>query len=224
MAAQNSAVESPLLAVLDDAARGRLRDVAARRRFRRGEVIFHAGDAANSMHLLLSGHVSVQVATRAGDLAILTVLGPGASFGEIALLRDDAERTATVAALDAVETLMIPKPDFVRLRAASPAMDRFLLDQLARYIRRQDARLVEALYVPADKRVLRRVIAMSTLYGDGSPGTIVPLTQDVLASMAGTTRPTANQVLRAAERDGLITMTRGQVCIQDLAGLTHRAR
>lgn len=217
-------MEIPLLAALDDAARARLRDVSARRRFSRGEVVFHAGDAANSMHVVLSGHVSIQLATRGGDLAILTVLGPGSSFGEIALLREEAERSATVTALDAVETFVVGKADFVRMRRTTPALDRFLVDQLARYIRRQDARLVEALYVAVDKRVLRRVLAMSRLYGDGSAGTVIPLTQDVFASMAGTTRPTANQVLRAAERDGLITMTRGAVRIEDPHGLTRRAR
>ena len=77
-------MEIPLLAALDDTARARLRDVSARRHFARGEVIFHAGDAANSMHVVLSGHVSIQITTRGGDLAILTVLGPGSSFGEIA--------------------------------------------------------------------------------------------------------------------------------------------
>ena len=217
-------MEIPLLAALDDTARARLRDVSARRHFARGEVIFHAGDAANSMHVVLSGHVSIQITTRGGDLAILTVLGPGSSFGEIALLREEAERSATVTALDAVETFVVGKADFVRMRRTTPALDRFLVDQLARYIRRQDARLVEALYVAVDKRVLRRVLAMSRLYGDGSAGTVVPLTQDVFASMAGTTRPTANQVLRAAERDGLVTMSRGHVRIEDPRGLARRAR
>lgn len=217
-------MEMPLLTVLDEESRRHLRDIGSRRHFHRGEVIFHAGDAANSMHILLSGHVSIQITTRAGDLAILTILGAGSSFGEIALLRDEAERTATVTALDAVETFILGKADFVRLRATNPAMDRFLIDQLASYIRRQDARIVEALYVPVDKRVLRRVLAMGRLYGDGSAGTIVPLTQDVFASMAGTTRPTANQVLRGAEREGLITVSRGQVCIEDPQGLMRRAR
>lgn len=217
-------MEPSLFAALDESTRQRVHDVAARRRYRRGEVIFHAGDAANAMHVIVSGHVSVQVTTWSGELAILTVLGPRSSFGEIALLRDDAERSAGVSALDAVETWMIGKADFVRLRATNPAMDRWLVGQLSRYIRRQDARVVEALYVPADKRVLRRVLAMGRLYGDGSPGTIVPLTQDVFANMAGTTRPTTNQVLRAAERDGLLTVARGQVTLVDPAGLGRRAR
>ena len=60
------------------------------------------------------------------DLAILTVLGPGSSFGEIALLREEAERSATVTALDAVETFVVGKADFARMRRTTPALDRFL--------------------------------------------------------------------------------------------------
>ncbi|HEX8509113.1 MAG TPA: Crp/Fnr family transcriptional regulator [Propionibacteriaceae bacterium] len=217
-------MEPPILDALDDETRRHLRSAAQRRRFGRGEVIFHAGDAANSMHLLVSGHVSVQVTTSAGDTAILTVLGPNSTFGEMALLAEEAERSATVAALDPVETLVLGRAQFLRLRASSPAMDRFLVDLLTGYIRRQDARLVEALYVPVDKRVLRRVLAMSRLYGDGSAGTVIPLTQDIIAGMAGTTRPTTNQALRSAEAKGLISIGRAQVSVLDPRGLARQAR
>jgi CRP-like cAMP-binding protein len=217
-------MEPPILDALDDVTRRHLRDAAKRRRFRRGEVVFHAGDAANSMHLLVDGHVSVQVTTGSGDTAIFTVLGPGSSFGEMALLAGDEERSATVTALDPVETLVLARSEFLRLRATQPGMDRFLVDMLAGYIRRQDARLVEALYVPVDKRVLRRVVAMSRLFGDGSPGTVIPLTQDVIAGMAGTTRPTANQALRMAESKGLITLGRAQLTVVDARGLVRAAR
>lgn len=220
-----SASDPPsLFDLLDDPTRARLRDVASHRRYRPGEVVFHLGDAANCLHYVRAGHVSVQIPTRGGDVAILTVLGPGETFGEIALVRQDATRTATVRALDTVETFMIAKGDFVRLRASNPDLDRFLVDRLARYIQRQDARLVEALYVPVDKRVLRRVLAMDRLYGRGVPGTLIPLTQEILAGMAGTTRPTANQVLKAAERDGLLALERGRVRVLDHAGMARRAR
>jgi CRP-like cAMP-binding protein len=214
----------PILDALDEESRRKLRDVAQRRRFRHGEVVFHAGDAANSLHLLVCGHVSVSVTTSTGESAIFTVLGSGATFGEMALLAEEAERSATVTALDPVETLVLSRSQFLRLRATHPAMDRFLVDLLAQYIRRQDARLMEALYVPVDRRVLRRVLAMSRLYGDGSVGTVVPLTQDVIASMAGTTRPTANQILRSAEEKGLISIGRAQIRVVDPRGLARQAR
>ena len=217
-------MEFPALAVLDDESRRRVLSAAQRRRYRRGEVVFHEGDPANSLHLLVSGHVCVRVTTALGDTAIFAVLSPGALFGELSLLGDGALRSATIEPLEPVETLVITTDELKRLRRASPAVDGFLLDLLAGYIRRQDARLLEALYVPAEKRVLRRLLDLADAYGDGRPGTVVPLTQDTVASMAGTTRPTANQVLRAAEEAALVTISRGRIRVDDPVGIARRAR
>ncbi|GAA4970392.1 hypothetical protein GCM10023225_10500 [Kineococcus glutinatus] len=176
------------------------------------------------MHALLSGHVSVSVTTPLGDTVIFAVLGPGALFGELSLLSPDATRSATVTALEPAETLAVSRERLMALRASEPALDRFLLDLVADYVRRQDVRLLEALYVPADKRVLRRLLALVREYGGGAPGTTVPLTQEVLATMAGTTRPTANQVLRSAQEAGLLALERGRLTVLDPAGLARRAR
>jgi CRP/FNR family transcriptional regulator, cyclic AMP receptor protein len=212
------------LAGLEEGTRRRLAEGAQRRRYRRGEVVFHEGDAANCMHLLVSGHVSVGVTTPLGDSAVFTVLGPGALFGELALLVGSAVRSATVNALDAVETLWFSRDRVALLRRTDPALDRFLVGLLADYLTRQDARLLEALYVPVEKRVLRRLLALARLYGNGDAGTVVPLTQEVLAGVAGSTRPTTNQVLRGAEEAGLVSLGRGSVRILDPAGLARRAR
>lgn len=186
-------------------------------------MVFHEGDPANSMHLLVSGHVSVRVTTPQGDEAVYAVLGPGATFGEVGLLTETPVRTATVSALDVVETLALSASRVARMRSTDPAMDRFLVSLLAGYLKRQDARLLEALYVPVEKRVLRRLVALTRLYGHGLPGTVIPLTQEIIASIAGSTRPTTNQVLRTAEKAGLITIGRGQVRVDDPTGLARQA-
>jgi CRP/FNR family transcriptional regulator, cyclic AMP receptor protein len=216
-------VQFPALAALDEESRRRVLSGAHRHRYRRGEVIFHAGDPANSLHLLVAGHVSVRVTTSLGDNAIFAVLSPGATFGELSVLEDGHERSATIEALEPAETLVITVEQLRQVRRMSPAVDAFLLHLLAGYIRRQDARLLEALYVPADKRVLRRLVELARDYGGGRAGTVIPLTQDTVASLAGTTRPTANQALRAAEDAGLVTISRGRIQVDDPAGLAHRA-
>ena len=61
-----------------------LRDVARhlrRRRFRRGEVIFHQGDPGDALHILLSGRVKISSPSTTGVEAILTTLRPGEWFG-----------------------------------------------------------------------------------------------------------------------------------------------
>ena len=71
-----------------------------RRRFRRGEIVFHEGDPGNSLHLIAKGHVAVRRSTPLGDIATLVVLGPGDYFGELTLVSPESGRNATVVALD----------------------------------------------------------------------------------------------------------------------------
>jgi CRP/FNR family transcriptional regulator, cyclic AMP receptor protein len=198
----------------------------SRRRWRKGQTVFHEDDPGDTLHLVARGRFAVRASTSLGDVATFAVLGPGETFGELALLDADQRRTATVDALEAGETLALRRDAFERLRAAHPVVERVLVAVLADQVRRLSERLVEALWTPADQRVLRRLLELADRYGDdGSAGAVtVPLTQDVLASMAGTTRPTANRALRAAEEAGLVRMGRGRIEVVDAAGLARRAR
>jgi CRP-like cAMP-binding protein len=72
--------------------------------------------------------------------------------------------------------------------------------------------------------VLRRLRDLTELYDRGERPVVIPLRQDDLASLAGTTRPTANRVLRHLERDGVIALHRGQVHVLDDDALAIRAR
>ena len=195
-----------------------------RRRYRRAEVIFHEGDPGESLHLVAKGHVAIRHSTPLGDVVTLAVVGPGDFFGELVILSPQAGRNATAVALDATETLTLQREQLDALRYEHPAIDRFLLDVMARQIRRMALLLSDALYLPVGKRVLRRLLEVADTYGDGAPATLIPLTQEDLAGLAGTTRPSANKVLRAAQEAGLLTMTRGQVRILDLDGLARQAR
>ena len=138
-----------------------LLSIARRRKFARGEVVFHEHDPADTLHLVDKGRFAVRVATPLGDTAILSILGPGDMFGELSLLGDaDARRSATVAALEAGETRSVHRLDFERLRSTHPETAAVLISILSGQVRRLSRHLLEALYVPADKRVLRRLLEL----------------------------------------------------------------
>jgi CRP/FNR family transcriptional regulator, cyclic AMP receptor protein len=197
---------------------------ARRRRFGAGEVLFHAGDPAGSVHVIRRGHVAVRRSTRLGDVVTLTVLGPGQLLGELGAIVPDGQRSATVVALDPTETLSWDRREMAALRAEHPSVDTALVELLIEQVHSLTAHLTEALFEPADLRVLRRLLNVCRLYGDGEPGTVIPLTQDDVASMAGTTRPTANRALRALEDDGVVTLSRGRITILRPDELARRAR
>ena len=195
-----------------------------RRRYRRGEVIFHEGDPGESLHLIAKGHVALRNSTPLGDIVTLAVAGPGDFFGELVIVSPRSGRNATAVALDATETLTLHRDQLETLRREHASIDRLLLDVLATQVRRMSLLLSDALYLPVEKRVLKRLLEVAATYGDAAPATVIPLTQEDLAGLAGTTRPSANKVLRSAQEAGLISMSRGQVRILDMDGLTRRAR
>ena len=64
---------------------------------------------------------------------------------------------------------------------------------------------------------------LAGLYGDDAP-IVIAVTQDDLAQLAGTTRPTANRVLRGGEEQGVVRLARGRIEVCDLAALQRLAR
>jgi CRP/FNR family transcriptional regulator, cyclic AMP receptor protein len=198
--------------------------ITRRRRFSKGDVVFHEDDPGDSLHLIGKGRFAVRVMTPLGDVATIAVRGAGESFGEMALIDRKVRRAATVLALEEAETFAVYETDFARLRREHPSIDRVLLAFLANEVRMLNQRLLEALYMPVEKRVRRRLIELAGQYPgpDGKP--LITLTQEAIAELAGASRATTNQVLRDEETRGAIELKRGQTRVLDLDALRKRAR
>ena len=201
----------------------RLLSVARRRRFSRNEVVFHRDDPGDALHLIVKGCFAIRIMTPVGDTAMIGLRGPGEHFGEMALVGPDWGRAATLVALEDAETFAISKTDFDRLRATHPSVNDVLVQLLAGALRVLNERLLEAMYVPADKRLLRRLCQAADFYHDGDTAE-VPLTQEQLAELAGTSRATVNRVLREEEERKTVELRRGRTIVRDLDALRRRAR
>jgi CRP-like cAMP-binding protein len=213
-----------LFAGLDEEDVRRLLAVARRRTFHRNEVVFHRGDPGDTLHLIAKGRFAVRFTTQLGDTATLAVMGPGEAFGELALVSSDRHRSATIVALEPAETYSIGSPDVERLRREHPGVNEILIGILAARVRQLNERLVEALFVPAETRVLRRLRDLTQVYGDGSERVVIPLTQEDIAGLAGTSRATVNRVLRDEERRGTVELGRGKTVVVAAGDLARRAR
>jgi CRP-like cAMP-binding protein len=212
-------MEYPLLASLTAEDRRQVLSTARRRKFAAGEVIVHEGDPGDAFHLIAKGRVGVRVTTPGGSVALVNVRHRGEAVGEQALIDPAARRSATIVALEPTETLSLTAAAFEQLRRRHPGVDRLLVEALSAEVRRLTGRLAEALYESAESRVLRRLAELDRIY-EGE----IPLTQDNVASMAGTTRPTANGVLRGLEQDGVVALRRGRIQVLDHDALATRAR
>jgi CRP/FNR family transcriptional regulator, cyclic AMP receptor protein len=214
-------VEWPLLAGLAEDERDAVLAATHRCQFARGELLLRQGDSAHSLHLIAAGTLAARVDTATGVSVAVQVLGPGEVVGEIALVAEPTVRSASVYALEPTETLALPRAELEVLRARHPSVDRVLVEVLAVKLARLSMLMGESRSVPADKRVLRRLLDLATTHM--RDGQVVQVGQDDLAGLAGTTRETVNRALRSAERGGLIKLGRGRIEITNADGLASSA-
>lgn len=100
-----------------------IRSIAERlqeRSFATGDSIFEEGQLGDSFYLIRRGTVRV-TKLQAGEEMVLSELGEGEGFGEMALLIDQP-RTATVKALSEVGALVLNRDDFTSLTRTLPAL------------------------------------------------------------------------------------------------------
>ena len=204
----------PILSPLSEDEKRQVLLLARRRRFQRGEVVVHRDDPADTMHLVQSGSLAVRVLTPLGDVATLAIVGPGGVVGEMGLIRPAGMRSATIQALAATETYSLNRETFDRLRRDHPAVDALLVEILADRVVEVTGRLMDALYTPAPRRVASFIESLADRYSDGTGTATIPLTQDDLASLAGTSRLTVSRVLRDMRSRGQVEVGRGRLTVR----------
>lgn len=216
----------PFFAGLDTAALERVAAGTRLRRFRRGEVIFHAGDPGDALFVIASGAVKITLPSETGDEAILVTLQPGDVFGELALL-DGAPRSASASALEATETMVLQRDRFRQLLATEPTIRDALLAALASEVRRLTTHVEDLHFLDVTGRLAKCLVRLAgegTQQVDGEFRLRAPLSQSDLAAMVGCTRQSVNRVIGQFTDDRLIRLDRDSIIVIDFEGLQRAAR
>jgi len=164
-------------------------------------TIFHAGDPADAVFVVASGRIKVVITSTDGKEFILTVLGPGQVFGEMALL-ESAPRSASVVTLSAVEVLVISRADFQRLLDSNPRISQRLMAILSRRLRRANAKMESLAYMDVAGRLARYLLDLARDHGQrlGNGWVVVrrPTHSDIAHSI-GTSRETVSRLINEFE-------------------------
>lgn len=223
--AASSLRQCALFAHVDDDGLQSLARQMRRRRFRRNEVIFHQGDPGNLLQIVASGAVKIVLASPEGEEAIIATLRPGDFFGELALL-DGAPRSATATALEATETLDLPRATFLDMLADDRTLQHALLTALAAELRKLTGHVEELHFLDLAGRLAMRLTRLARERGNGAEGRVEldwPYTQSDLASMIGGTRQSVNKLLTGMVQAGLISVEHDTLVIEDMDRLERYA-
>jgi nucleotide-binding universal stress UspA family protein len=134
--------QAPLFAALNQEDRGHLGETARIRTYQPGELIVREGDTATGCFIIASGEVEVVRGEHSAHPIVLTTLGAGEFFGEMAVI-DDHPRSASVRALEATECVALGRAEFLETLQRRPQIAVQMLPVLVRRLRLADARASE---------------------------------------------------------------------------------
>jgi CRP-like cAMP-binding protein len=156
--------------------------------FRRKQVIFAQGDAADAVFYIQTGKVRLTVVSKTGKEATIGILGDGDFFGEGSLAGQTLRMNSASAMTDCA-VLRIDKLAMMEaLHREHEFSDLFVAYLLSRNIRYEED-LVDQLFNSSEKRLARILLLLAHFGKEGKPETVVPkISQEMLAEMIGTTR------------------------------------
>ena len=207
----------PAFAELGPAELAAVAAVAMPRRFPAGQAVFREGDASDTCYIVRSGHARAIREHLDGRQITLATFGPGEIFGELAMF-DDELRSATVEAVDDLDTLAILGPEMRRLMREHADIAVKLAVALVRRLRNANERLARQSFQTVQSRVaavLGQLVEQEQREGADAADVTITTTQADLAKLAGSSRESASRFLAVLERAGVISQGRGRLTVHD---------
>jgi CRP-like cAMP-binding protein len=212
---------SPLFAALSPATREAIAPLFRLRTVRRGSFLFHEGDPAGWLYVVVQGEIKVLKLSPEGHEVILHLATPGDLIGGIALLGEKRYPASAQAQTD-VQVATLDGKTFHELARAHPA----LADQVIKILLARLQEAHETIRQMASERVERRLARLLLRLASRSgkrtdEGVLIQLelTRQDLANMAGTTLETTSRVMSRWQKQSLIATHRRRILICNPHGL-----
>lgn len=220
--AMNQITDVPLFAGLAEDEAERLNRHCRWARHEANELIVDYGEPTTEVRFVIQGKVRILLRTPTGKEVILTEMGPGQYFGEMAAI-DGSSRSANVSALEPSEMCVMPAKAFVEAMAEVPDVSFNVMRGLSARIRELNHRLGEHAFLTTRQRLCAQLLRQSKPRTQAPEQRIVsppPLQKD-MADRIGTQREVVTRELSALKKAGLIESTRGGLVLLNPDGLNN---
>jgi len=211
----------PLFAHLPEGELTVFAELVRERSYPKGSVILFEDDQGDALYLVAAGQVKVVLIGEDGREVILSVLGEGSFFGEMALI-DDEPRSAHVIAMEDSTVLVLRREDFQARLRSSPEVAVGLLRELSRRLRRADEKIGSLVLLDVNGRVADLLLRLAA--EEGGERITRKITHHVIAQMIGSSRETVSRTMRDFVERGFIQVTRKDITLTNRSSLEQAAR
>jgi CRP-like cAMP-binding protein len=195
--------------------------VTRERTYPKGSIIVFEDDPGDALYLVADGQVKVVLIGEDGREVILSVLGEGSFFGEMALL-DDQPRSAHVIAMEDSTLLLLRRDDFQARLRQSPAVAISLLAELSGRLRLADEKIGALVLLDVNGRVAALLLRLAE--DEGSDRITKKLTHNTIAQMIGSSRETVSRTMRNLVEGDIIQVSRKEIVLLNRRALLDAAQ
>jgi CRP/FNR family transcriptional regulator, cyclic AMP receptor protein len=199
--------------------RQQLADASTTEELRRGDVLFHEDDEADTLYVVIEGRIAIAKRSIDGRESVVALMEAGDLFGEMPLF-EPLGRSAEARALEPSQVLAIgygPVRDVYQRR---PELLWGVVELMAGRIRNMDVALADSVFLDVTGRTAKRLVEMAS----GADEFTLPVTQEELAAMVGASRERVNKAIASFVRLGWIEQSERRYRITDREQLERRAR
>ena len=166
---------------------------AVARTFRPRTVLVSEGEKTDALYIIVEGKARAYVGDASGREVVLSIMGPGEYFGEIAF--DAGPRSASVITVDACKMLVVPQAEFAEFVKGNPAFAMSFIRKLIHQVRVLTENVRSLALMDAYGRVARLLLD-SSVTNEGVQYIPERLTQAEIASRVGCSREMVSRIFK----------------------------
>jgi CRP-like cAMP-binding protein len=196
---------------------------AVHKRFLAKSVIFHQGDPAGKLFLLLTGRARRFFLTQDGEKVVLLRVTPKELFGEATVLANPAEYLVSTEAMTPINALVWNRGTIRSLCERYPRLVENALLISFDYLAGYRAAHASLICNSAPERLARVLTNLADGIGQKVPGGVeLDVRNEELANEANISLFTASRLLSAWQREGILVKRRGKVLLHFPYRLSRR--
>jgi CRP/FNR family cyclic AMP-dependent transcriptional regulator len=185
------------------------------------DVVFREGDVGAEMYIIQSGKIMITKQLKSGEAKTLAVLGPGDSFGEMAIIDKDV-RSANAIAMEPSRLIALDEELFEDHIQTNPKIVKKILKILSSRLRDANQQIADLMIKNDNRLVANTILLVVHKHGQEGPNGIemdIDFTTPFLSKMCGLDLGKTKEIIEKLAHARVVKMSGDAIVVTSLESL-----
>ena len=208
----------PLFALMDQKALSRIAKGAVRVDAARGTTLFRPGDPSDGLHAVVYGRVKLALPGNDSSEKVISLIGPGRTFGQSAMFVDEPHIVSAVT-LTAATLVRVSKSTILACMRRDPQFAHYMVATLSRQLRELICEIANSALYSGTERIISFILSEIPPLESGPTTLTLPAKKRIIASRLDLTHEHFSRILHDLAAAKLIVVQGPKVTIPDVRRL-----